>query len=52
MNGVNGVSSLDILSDQDLIEVYEKAIQYQLETRFINTLYLELERRGLVVAIV
>lgn len=48
----NEMSSLDILSDQDLIEVYEKAVQYQLETRFINTLYLEIERRGLAVAIV
>lgn len=41
------MSSLDILSDQDLMDVYEKAIKYNLEQLFIDTLMAEIERRGL-----
>ncbi|MGJ7922747.1 sporulation histidine kinase inhibitor Sda [Neobacillus sp. LXY-4] len=45
------MSSLDILTDQDLIEILYKANKYQLEKEFIDTLLTEIERRGLGVAV-
>lgn len=45
------MSSLGILSDQDLLDVYEKAKEHNLEKMFIDTLLKEIECRGLKVAI-
>ncbi len=42
------MSSLGILSDQDLLDVYGKAMKYELENMFIETLLTEIKRRGLV----
>jgi hypothetical protein len=44
------MSSLKILTDQDLLEAYMKANKYKLETQFIETLLEEIKRRGLEVA--
>lgn len=50
MNGVEcRMSSLVILSDQDLLDVFIKAKKYQLEVLFIDTLLTEIKRRGLNV---
>lgn len=43
------MSSLVILSDQDLLDVYVKAKKYHLEVMFIDNLLTEIERRGLDV---
>lgn len=45
------MSSLVILSDQDLLDVYVKAKKYKLEVMFIDTLLTEIERRGLDVVV-
>jgi hypothetical protein len=43
------MSSLGILNDQDLLDVYFKAKKIKLEPLFIDTLLIEIERRGLDV---
>lgn len=43
------MSSLRILSDQDLLEVYFKAKQYHLEKQFIDTIFAEIKQRKLDV---
>ncbi|WP_246140996.1 sporulation histidine kinase inhibitor Sda [Bacillus marasmi] len=45
------MSSLRILTDQDLLEVYFKAQQYQLEKQFIDTIFAEIKQRGLDVVL-
>lgn len=40
------------LSDQMLLEVYQRAVALQLETEFIKLLYAELERRSIAEALV
>ncbi|NMD68821.1 sporulation histidine kinase inhibitor Sda [Bacillus sp. DNRA2] len=42
------MSSLRLLSDQDLLEVYFKAQKYNLEKQFIETIFAEIKLRGLV----
>lgn len=43
------MSSLGILTDQDLLDVYLKAKKNNLEKLFIDTLFTEIKRRGLDV---
>lgn len=44
------MSSLAILSNQDLLDVYGKAKKYELEKMFIETLLIEIKRRGIDIA--
>ena len=44
------MSSLDILSDQDLFDVYHKAKSYELEKMFVEILATEIKRRGIDIA--
>lgn len=44
---VNGLKGLEILSDLDLVEVYEKAIAMNLEEDFTEILLNEIDRRGI-----
>jgi hypothetical protein len=44
------MTSLKILSDADLLDVFLKAKQYKLEKLFIEILLAEINRRGLQVA--
>ncbi|PLR90801.1 sporulation histidine kinase inhibitor Sda [Bacillus sp. T33-2] len=47
VEGVIAISALANLSDEDLMEVYEKALNLQLETAFIGLLAIEMDIRGL-----
>lgn len=47
--GGEEMSSLTILPDPLLIEAYEKAINIELDSSFINILLNELQRRGIEV---
>ncbi|WP_371321709.1 sporulation histidine kinase inhibitor Sda [Robertmurraya korlensis] len=40
-------TSLGILSDEDLVTVYSKALNYQLDNKFVELILEELNRRGL-----
>lgn len=40
-------TSLGILSDEDLVNVYSKALNYNLDTRFVDLILEEILRRGL-----
>ncbi|MGS2778894.1 sporulation histidine kinase inhibitor Sda [Robertmurraya sp. GLU-23] len=40
-------TSLGILSDEDLVNVYSKAINYNLDTRFVDLILEEILRRGI-----
>jgi hypothetical protein len=40
-------TSLGILSDEDLVTVYCKALNYKLDNRFVELILEELNRRGL-----
>lgn len=40
-------TSLGILSDEDLVTVYSKALNYKLDTKFVDLILEELHRRGL-----
>ena len=44
---VNEMKGLGILSDFDLVEVYEKAIAMNLEEDFTEILLIEIDRRGI-----
>lgn len=41
---------LGILSDEELVNVYHKAINYNLDLRFVELIKEELHRRGLMGA--
>ncbi|MCM3602663.1 sporulation histidine kinase inhibitor Sda [Robertmurraya korlensis] len=38
---------MGILSDEDLVTVYSKALNYQLDNKFVELILEELNRRGL-----
>jgi hypothetical protein len=42
---------MQALSDQMLVEVYERAVGLRLDPAFIELLYQELQRRNLIAAI-
>ncbi|MFE8701685.1 sporulation histidine kinase inhibitor Sda [Cytobacillus sp. FJAT-54145] len=46
------MSSLLFLSDQDLVNTYNKAIECNLDGEFINLLFREVERRGLDIGLI
>lgn len=51
MEGVK-ISALVVLSDYELISVYKKAVDQQLEEAFIQLLIEEINQRGLLVELV